>query len=220
MFRLHFMESNAWRALDPKFANDYLRSDESREQSARIKVVSLISDTYADIQIDENGARRALRLLEFGSGNGERLDLVLDTEIEVDWTGIDISSALVESATLKHPNQTWIVGDAEYPELVLGDALAPPYDICLFCHVLEMLDSPELALRKAKLIGKKTIIEFFEPPSEKAHKTEIKFLLESNLPYLRHTIGRETYLAWIANAGFKNLVIHKTFGKYEVHVLY
>jgi len=214
------MELNAWRAFDPKFAKNYLRSDESREQSARNKVVSLISDTYSDIQTDENGTRRALRLLEFGSGNGERLDLVLDTEIKVDWTGIDISSALVESATLKHPNQTWIVGDAENPELVLGDALARPYDICLFCHVLEMLDSPELALRKAKLFGKKTIIEFFEPPSEKAHKTEIKFLPESNLPYLRHTIGRETYLEWIANAGFKNLIIHQTFGKYEVHVLY
>lgn len=213
------MESSAWRAFNPKFADNFLRSDKSREQSARNKVVSLISDIYADIQIDEIGARRALRLLEFGSGNGERLDLVLGTGIKVDWTGIDISSALVESATLRHPNQTWIVGDAEYPELVLGDALTRPYDICLFCHVLEMIDSPELALRKAKRIGKITIIEFFEPPNGKVHKTEIKFLAESNLPYLRHTIGRETYLTWIANAGFKNLTIHQTLGKYEVHVL-
>jgi ubiquinone/menaquinone biosynthesis C-methylase UbiE len=220
MSKINAMELNAWRAFDPKFADNYLRSDGSREQSARNKVVSLISDTYVDIPIDENGIRRALRLLEFGSGNGERLDLVLDTGIKVDWTGIDISSALVESATFRHPNQTWIVGDAEYPELVLRDAAIRPYDICLFCHVLEMLESPELALRKAKLLGKVTIIEFFEPPNGKAHKTEIKYLQETNLPYLRHTIGRETYLAWVASAGFKNLIIHQTFGKYEVHVLY
>lgn len=214
------MESNAWRAFDPKFADNYLRSDESREQSARNKVVSLISDTYADIQIDEKEDKRALRVLELGSGNGERLDLVLDSGIKVNWTGIDISSALVESATLRHPNQTWIVGDAEYPELVLGDVSVRPFDICLFCHVLEMLESPELALRKAKHLGNVTIIEFFEPPNGIAHKSEIKLLPETNLPYLRHTIGRETYLAWIANAGFKNLIIHQTFGKYEVHVLY
>jgi len=82
-----------------------------------------------------------------------------------------------------------------------------------------MLGSPEMALKKAKVLAKFTIVEFFEPPNGDVHRSAIGMLPESNLPYLRHTIGRETYLTWLANAEFENLTIHKTKGKYEVHVL-
>jgi ubiquinone/menaquinone biosynthesis C-methylase UbiE len=213
------MATNAWQAFNSDNADDFLRSVESREQSARIKVVSLILDAHKKIGRNRDEVKPVLRVLEFGSGNGERLDLVLDAGIEVDWTGIDISSALVESARKRHPGQTWLVGDAEYPENVLGKSISVGFDVCLFCHVLEMLESPEMALKKAKVLARTTIVEFFEPPNGDVHRSAIGMLPESNLPYLRHTIGRETYLTWLANAEFKNLTIHKTKGKYEVHVL-
>ena len=148
--KLKAMATNAWQAFNSDNADDFLRSVEGREQNARIKVVSLIVDTHKKINKDNYGANRVLRVLEFGSGNGERLDLVLKTGIKVEWTGIDISPALVESAKRRHPDQTWMVGDAEYPENVLGETISVGYDVCLFCHVLEMLESPELALKKAK----------------------------------------------------------------------
>ena len=217
--KLKAMATNAWQAFNSDNADDFLRSVEVREQNARTKVVSLILDTHKKINNDKHGANRVLRVLEFGSGNGERLDLVLKTGIKVDWTGIDISPALVESAERRHPDQTWIVGDAEYPENVLGETISVGYDVCLFCHVLEMLESPEMALKKAKGLAKTTIVEFFEPPNGVVHRSEIGMLPESNMPYLRHTIGRETYLTWLANAEYENLTIHKTKGKYEVHVL-
>lgn len=219
MDNLDDLELDAWRSFDSGFANDYLRSEKSREQRARKKVVSLISKMYDDLDIDANKEKRALRILEFGSGNGERFDLVLKSGVKVEWTGIDISPALVESATTRYPSQTWLVGNAEYPERVLGNSDERPYDICLFCHVLEMLSSPQLALMKARLMGIYTIIEFFEPPKGVVHRTEIRNLPESNLPYLRHSIGKSTYLTWLVDAGFKKLDIHQTFGEYEVHVL-
>lgn len=213
------MATNAWQAFNSDTADDFLRSSESREQSARKKVVSVLFDAYRKMKFDKDGVEPVLRVLELGSGNGERLDFVLETGIKVDWTGIDISSVLVDSAARRHPSQTWVVGNAEFPEKVLGGLKSNSYDVCLFCHVLEMLESPEMALKKAKILAKVTVIEFFEPPNETVHRTEIGLLPESNLPYLRHEIGRETYLTWLANAEFGNLIVHQTFGKYEVHVL-
>ena len=96
--KLKAVATNAWEAFNSDNADDFLRSVEGREQNARIKVVSLILDTHKKINIDNHGANRVLRVLEIGSGNGERLDLVLKTGIKVEWTGIDISPALVESA--------------------------------------------------------------------------------------------------------------------------
>ena len=213
------MNSNAWQAFTTDSPDQYLRTAESREQRARIKVVSILREAYDLISADGVLGERALRVLEFGSGNGERLDLVLKSGVKVDWTGIDISSVLTSSAARRHPDQNWIVGDAEYPELVFNESTPGTYDICLFCHVLEIVGSPELALRKAKLLGKITVIEFFEPPVGNVHQSEIRFFPESGAPYLRHKIGKETYLTWLANAGFENLTVHQTFGKYEVHVL-
>ena len=181
--KLEAMETNAWQAFNSDAADDFLRSSESREQSARKKVVSVLFDEYQKLKFDNDRFDPVLRVLEFGSGNGERLDLVLETGIKVDWTGIDISSVLVDSAAKRHPSQTWIVGDAEFPEEVLGELNSNSFDVCLFCHVLEMLESPEMALKKAKLLSKVTVIEFFEPPNGTVHRSEIGLFPESNFTH-------------------------------------
>lgn len=212
------MGSDAWMSFNSVSAKDYLSSVESREQRARNKVIKIISEISSGRQCGVTGDNSTVRVLELGPGNGERLELALSLGLSVAWTGIDISSALIGVARQNSPNHTWLIGDAEYPEQTLGDSTTS-FDVCLFCHVIETLESPELALQKARRLAKYTVIEFFEPPTDEAHRSEIRTLAESGQPYIRHKIGTETYLTWLRSAGFENLVIHRTFGKYEVHVL-
>jgi SAM-dependent methyltransferase len=209
------MNNGAWKQFDSDAASSYLQNPESREQRAREKVVGLISELANSRKSD---GFEALNVLELGCGNGERFGLVDKTGMPIHWTGIDISPVLISAATKNFPDQLWIVGDAEFPEKFLTSCHTI-FDVSLFCHVIEMLESPELALSKAAVNAKTTIIEFFEPPADRSHRTEIGFLSENGLPYLRHSIGMETYLTWIKKAGYKNLTVYKTFGKYEVHVL-
>lgn len=202
--------TDAWRNIDSNVAKDYLRSRNSREQNSRHVTISILK------RIEKECRASFLEVIEMGCGNGERLDLARKQGLTCNWTGIDVSPALINECRLRHPENIWLLGDVQFPEDVIGKS---KYDVALFCHVLEMVQSPELALIKAKKIAATTIIEFFIPPSDTPDRTDLLFMPETKSPYLRHSINRDTYSQWLVRAGFEAVEIVKTFGTYEVHVL-
>lgn len=207
----------AWKSIDPETADSYLLNKENREQNSRLAVIKELRDI--SLSVARLGFPRPLRVLELGCGNGERFGLAISHNLEIEWTGLDISDSLIQVARKRFPGGRWLVGAAECPEDVLASGLSRIFDVCLYCHVIEMIESPEESLKKARELATTTIIEFFEPPRRDSHRTEIRLLPETNLPYLRHQIGWDTYLTWIASAGYSSLMRRQTFGRYEVHVL-
>ena len=202
--------TDAWRNIDSEVAKGYLRSKGSREQNARNETISVLK------RIEKKVGAQRLNVVEMGCGNGERLELARQLGMNFDWTGIDISPALVNECKIRYPENAWFLGDVLAPELVLERR---NFDVALFCHVLEMVQSPEIALTKAKKIASTTVIEFFRPPSASPDRTDLLFMNESDDPYLRHSINRDTYFQWLVRAGFVSVEIVRTFGTYEVHVL-
>jgi ubiquinone/menaquinone biosynthesis C-methylase UbiE len=202
--------TDAWRNIDSKFAKNYLRTDSSREQRARKETISVLN------RIKKRIGSQSLSVIEMGCGNGERLELARQLGMRCDWTGIDISPALIDECKKRYPESQWHLGDVLNPEIAVGKC---KFDVALFCHVLEIVQSPELALTKSKQIASTTVIEFFRPPSDSPDQTEILFMKESESPYLRHSINRDTYFQWLVRAGFVSVEIVRTFGTYEVHIL-
>jgi len=190
--------------------DSFLVDHTSREQAARKEVIR---------QIIAISKEQNVRVLELGCGNGERYDTIKKFGFPIEWTGIDIAPSLIDAARMKHPEMSWLVGDCEFPTVVLGDSSAGAFDVALYCHVMEILASPAESLKSVRKIAKKVIVEFFEPPSSKTHRTEIRIFKGTDLPYLRHQFNISTWELWCAEAGFNKIEIFRTFGKYEVHVV-
>ena len=62
--------------------------------------------------IREEDRRRPLRLLDVGCGTGFLVDMIRNKGlVNIDYTGCDLSSSMVEAARSRHPDVSFIVRD-------------------------------------------------------------------------------------------------------------
>ena len=97
-------------------------------------------------------------ICEIGCGDGENYRVVTALAGRVEYTGIDISEAMVAHCRETHPDQRWLLASPPY---ALEDAR---FDVCLVVNVLHHLNSRTEVVRmlsEAGRIARKVVL--FEP---------------------------------------------------------
>lgn len=200
----------SWESFSEFEARGYLRRESDREADGRFVLMKVMKKVLPNSKP---------RILDIGCGNGNLFPRVRELFPDCSYTGTDTSGTLLKAARFEYPEATFIETDCETLEAKdLGDR---GFDVAVYSHVIEMLESPERSLAAARALAPYVLIEFFEPPADQPDTVELRTMDHGMgpVPYLRRRISLRVYEAWLASAGFTQVDRYFTTGKYEVHLL-
>ena len=203
----------SWSDFDAQTAKIYLDGYGHPSERSKILMSSVLTEIYGD---------KEFRLADFGCGNGHLYGFFRGRGLSLQYAGYDFSTSLLQAAREKYPGDdsvTFHEADIQDSEIA-----TPAADIVIFSHVLEMLESPGASLAAARRIAPRIIIRFFDPPTERFDKVEIRRLDtgrgEPTAPYLRRSISSAYYDLLLNAVGCVSVDMHRVEGdKDEVHVL-
>jgi ubiquinone/menaquinone biosynthesis C-methylase UbiE len=201
----------SWSAIGEVRARTFLREEEGKRESHARRVLAKV--------LKEAMHERQGNVLDVGCGNGNLAPLVRKAVPNATYTGVDISSPLLRAARETYPFAQFIENDCETLDSPL--LAQRSFDVVVYSHVIEMLESPERSLAAARRMAPAVVIEFFEPPSNRPDKVELLTMDNGQgpVPYLRRSTSIGVYSAWVSAAGFSRVDRYFTKGKYEVHLL-
>lgn len=202
----------SWDSFSKDRAAEYLKTH--GHPSLRSK--SLVGEVLRDY-----GRSHLLSVIDLGCGNGQLYETLRATDAIARYVGVDFSTPLLDAARQAY------AGDAR-AQFVQDDVTAlasitERFDFVIYSHVIEMLASPELSLRRAKEVADKILIRFFEPPEFDAITVELREMDvgSSMVPYIRWKMSRDYYRLILANLGCTRVDIYQAEGdKDQVHVLH
>ena len=200
---------DSWSAFSPETAENYLKSFGYPSKDSKKLLADLLK---------QKG--RPLNRVELGCGTGQLAEYFFEQGLDCSYTGVDFSEPLLDVARKTfagNSSANFIAGDVQ--DLRFSDR---QFDIAIFSHVLEILNSPQRALREARRIAKNIYIRFFEPPEFDETTVE---LLEMNvgggpMPYLRWKMGRDDYRLILSKIGATRVDIHRGRDKDQVHIVH
>ena len=200
----------SWESFGDREAREYLRGNHRRENDGRVVLMKVLRQLVASSRP---------RILDIGCGNGNLYPVIRKMFPTCSYTGTDASGTLLRVARAEFPGANFVETDCE--TLDARDFEGRLFDVAVYSHVIEMLESPERALSAARALAPSVVIEFFEPPADQPDMVELRTMDHGMgpVPYLRRRISLSVYEAWLASAGFTQVDRYFTTGKYEVHVL-
>jgi len=205
----------SWSSITKKSAKNYLKSFGNGSYASKV----IVAEVLKEIQSKNSN----MSVIEFGCGNGQLFETLLDNGIRCHYTGIDFSEPLLEVAKnnfLKYDTD-FLVDDVEKLSKV-----DKRYNVGIYSHVIEMLSSPEESLVNAKNVADIIIIRFFEPPNFEYDRVELRQMKiseesEETMPYLRRQMSKDYYRLMLTKLGCtKADVFDDLTSNDEVHVLY
>lgn len=201
----------SWSAFSTEIAKRYLKS--YGHPSIESKVV------LTDILLQE-ARKHPLKLIELGCGNGQLAEYLYERGLNGSYTGVDFSDPLLSAARetfANNPAVTFVKSDVH-----LLDGLDHDYDFAIYSHVIELLSSPEDALRAAKQVARRIIVRFYEPPEFENTTVELREMDVGGgkVPYIRWKMGRDFYQFVLAKLGAKSVDVYKTASTDQVHVIH
>lgn len=182
-----------------RYPDDYLA------RPSRRPVVSHLVLQERLLSIKKGHDDESLTLLDLGCGSGALFEGAISRfERKFDkLVGVDANPQMLSTARKKFPTFHFLDGDVEQvDELFSGEK----FDAVVLSHMIEMLASPGAVLSAVSKILRGTLyIEFFEPPSERFDRVEIRNFPEEDggAPYLRRKLSLSTYKLWVRESGFK-----------------
>lgn len=194
---------DSWSAFTAERAELYLTGRGSSADSKRILTELLKKEP------------RPLSILDIGCGNAQLYGYFKEHGLVCTYTGVDFSVPLLTAARRTYPEITLFANDIH----TLGKNVGH-YDVALYSHVVEMLESPEESLYHAKQLADKIIIRFFEPPHFEFDRVEMKEMEEGlgSVPYLRRKMGKKYYEGIVERLGM-TVTVFKSNSEDEIHVL-
>src|SRR3989338_3555703 len=99
---------------------------------------------------EELGLKENTKLLDVGCGTGLNVPIVPKT---VDYTGLDISEAMLNKASQKFPDKKFVIGDACALPFKDGE-----FDFLINTYSVNVLPDVAQALREMKRVSKKTVL--------------------------------------------------------------
>lgn len=205
---------DSWSNFSADIAQRYLKTFGSPSLESKI----LLSDILHGLSKSE-----PLRLIELGCGNGHLAGYFRERGGRFSYTGVDFSQPLLQAgrtAFAGDPDVSFIHDDVHSLSAVEGT-----YDVAVYSHVIEMLESPETSLKNARRLAKCIIIRFFEPPDADETVVELRNLDTGDAtglpsPYIRWKMGRDFYRLMLSKLGATRVDIYRTNSKDQVHVLH
>lgn len=200
----------SWESFGEQEARTYLRGESAREEDGRRVLMQVMQQALPAM---------SPRILDVGCGNGNLYPIVRQVFPDCSYTGADTSGTLLKAARVEYPDASFVETDCEtlHPWSSGGQG----FDVAVYSHVIEILESPERSLAAARALAPCVLIEFFEPPADQPDTVELRTMDHGMgpVPYLRRRISLRVYEAWLASAGFTQVDRYFTTGKYEVHLL-
>lgn len=204
--------SESWNSFNLDVAKKYLKTFGKGSNSSK-EILSRV------IQRESKSSRPSL--LELGCGNGQLLEFLMQQNVKCSYTGVDFSTVLLKAARTtfaKIRGVEFVQDDISELKKINGQ-----FDFAIFSHVIEMLESPELCLLKAKQFAPKILIRFFEPPEFDFDTVELLGMnvgKNDKVPYLRRKMSSSYYHLILNNVGCKTVDIYKSADKDQVHLLH
>ncbi len=203
----------SWDSFSKDLAAAYLKT--AGHPSLRSKF--LVGEVLRDY-----GRSHLLSVIDLGCGNGQLYETLRATDAVARYVGVDFSTPLLAAARAAYaddPRAQFLQDDVT----ALAN-VAERFDFVIYSHVIEMLASPELSLRRATEVADRILIRFFEPPEFDASMVELREMdvgTGKTVPYIRWKMSRDYYRLILANIGCKKVDIYQANGdKDQVHVLH
>lgn len=199
-----------WNSIPEEISRDYLNKYGGSSHTSWQLLVDVIQKVIK--------GKRNPSLLDVGCGNGNLLYFLREEKVNVQYTGVDYSLPLIEAGRSNYPDSEFLLDDVQ--EL---SKLDKKYTVAAYSHVIEMLSSPEKALKKCADIADTIIIRFFEPPVFEYDEVEIKSMDFGNdkTYYIRRKISKCYYQYLLQGIGVKSVHVYNDItSKDQVHVLY
>ena len=153
--------SKSWNAFSKEIADEYLKTFGAPSSSANEIIKDILPSLIRN--------KKSPSILDLGCGNGHLYEF-LNSHKEIKYTGVDFSKPLIEAARNNYYDANFVIADINN----LTKVLKNDFDLIIFSHVLEMLESPEKALFIARKFSKLILIKFFEPPTERFDEVELR----------------------------------------------
>jgi SAM-dependent methyltransferase len=203
----------SWSSFSPSLAARYLKTYGWPSAGSKALLVDVL----------EHLGRAPLEILDLGCGNAQLYEYFKERGLACRYTGVDFSDALLAAARAAHdgdPNAHFLAEDIEVLDSINGR-----FDVVVYSHVLEMVESPERTLSRARELAPMIIVRFFEPPAEVPDTVELLSLEVDEgrtVPYLRRTMSRDYYRLLLAKIGCLRVDVYDdpSGAKDEVHVLF
>ena len=202
--------SKSWNSFSKEIASKYLKTFGNPSQSSNEILREVIPKLFKRKNIP--------RILDLGCGNAQLYEFFKFNNIKCKYTGVDFSRPLLEAAKNNNHEANFIFCDVNK----LSENLSGDFDLVIYSHVLEMLESPEKSLSEAKKFSNIILIKFFEPPNSVFDMVELREmdLGLGKVPYLRRKISKKYYELILANIGCRKVDIYSDKSNDEVHILY
>ena len=199
----------SWNSFSSESAGQFLKTFGTPSKSSN----QIIRDLIPKVVNCKNPS-----ILDLGCGNGVLFEYLKNNNYECNYTGVDFSEPLIKVAREICPEARFICCDVNELSTNLSDS----FDLILYSHVIEMLESPELSLIEARKLSNLIMIKFFEPPSNQPDKVELCEMDfgKGVVPYLRRTMSFDSYRLILSKIGCKKVDIYKDISKDQVHILY
>lgn len=199
----------SWNSFSASLAGDYPKtSQRSQEMLGEV--------------LKQHALSRPLCVLDLGCGNGQLYEHLRSTGSLARYVGVDFSTPLLAAARQAFHGDA----GAEFVQdnVSLLGKVTGPFDFIIYSHVIEMLESPELSLRRARDLGEKILIRFSEPPDFDTVTVELREMPvgeDKTAPYICWKMSRDYYHLILANIGCKRVDIYQAEGdKDQIHVLH
>jgi hypothetical protein len=204
---------DSWSAFDAETAKIYLDGYGYPSERSKLLMASVLREIFGT---------RQFHLADFGCGNGHLYGFFARQGLNLRYAGYDFSTSLMQAAREKYPGDGRVTfRDADIQDPAMEGA---PADMVLFSHVLEMLECPGGALAAARHLAPRIMVRFFEPPTDRLDRVEIRKLDTGpgrpTAPYLRRSFSNDHYNMLLTAAGCRSVDIHRIDNdKDEIHVL-
>ncbi len=202
--------SKSWNSFNKEIAYKYLNKFGDPAKGSN----EIIKDIFPKL-IKNN---QSPSVLDLGCGNGNLYEYLNTNIKKIKYTGVDFSRPLIEVARNKYKKADFVLCDINN----LSQTIKGNYDLIIYSHVIEMLESPEKSLFEAKKFSNLILIKFFEPPNSKCDSVELREmdLGSGKVPYLRRKMSKKYYQLILSNIGCTKVEIYQDKSKDQVHVLY
>ena len=203
----------SWGSFSEERAKTYLKTSGSPSLRSR----QLLAEVLADY-----GRSHLLSVIDLGCGNGQLYEPLRDTDAIARYVGVDFSLPLLEAARQAYAGDS----RAEFlqDDVSALEKVTERFDFVIYSHVIEMLASHELSLRRASQIADRILIRFFEPPEFDAVTVELREMdvgTDATVPYIRWKMSRDYYRLILSGLGCTQVDVYQADGdKDQVHVLH
>lgn len=205
----------SWSSITKSSAKNYLKGFGNGSQASKLIVAEILKEIKKEI--------KDLKVIEFGCGNGQLFETMIENGLTCHYTGVDFSEPLLEVARENFVNYDTSFINDDVEKLLNIDKR---YTVGIYSHVIEMLSSPEESLFNAKRIADIIIIRFFEPPKFEYDRVELRQMKiseenEETMPYLRRQMSKDYYGLILSKLKCTKVEVYDDLtSKDEVHVLY